>query len=145
MKLLAIEPQQYMHYYQGRYQRARDLRRTSCTCSTARAPTTSGRPSVTGWSAASTSTTSIAEARRWHAEEHFDGVITFSEFAVTGGRRGRRGARPARHRRAGGGAEPQQVPDAPGLRAGRRADPVLPLRRASCPTRWPPARSSATR
>jgi biotin carboxylase len=82
MKLLAIEPQQYMHYYQGRYQRAETYGHDVYVLN--------GIGTTDFWRAdryrlvgSKQIDDIIAEARRWHAVEHFDGVITFAEFAVT--------------------------------------------------------------
>jgi biotin carboxylase len=82
MKLLAIEPQQYMHYYQGRYQRAETYGHVVYVLN--------GTGTEDFWPAeryrlvgSKQIDDMIAEARRWHAEEQFDGVITFAEFAVT--------------------------------------------------------------
>src|SRR3954447_18379554 len=82
MKLLAIEPQQYMHYYQGRYQRAETYGHDVYVLN--------GIGTTDFWRedryrlvGSKDIDDIIAEARRWHAEEQFDGVITFAEFAVT--------------------------------------------------------------
>jgi biotin carboxylase len=82
MKLLAIEPQQYMHYYQGRYQRVETYGHVVYVLNGI--GTTDFWPAERYRLAGSKHIDDIvAEARRWHAEEHFDGVITFAEFAVT--------------------------------------------------------------
>ena len=82
MKLLAIEPQQYMHYYQGRYERAQTYGHVVYVLNGI--GTTDFWPEERYRLVGSKHIDDIiAEARRWHAEEHFDGVITFAEFAVT--------------------------------------------------------------
>ena len=82
MKLLAIEPQQYMHYYQGRYQRSESYGHTVYVLN--------GIGTDDFWPTERYRLVGskqiddiIAEAKRWHAEEQFDGVITYAEFAVT--------------------------------------------------------------
>jgi len=82
MKLLAIEPQQYMHYYQGRYQRSESYGHTVYVLN--------GIGTEDFWPAdryrlvgSKDINDIITEAKRWHAEEQFDGVITYAEFAVT--------------------------------------------------------------
>ena len=82
MKLLALEPQQYMHYYQGRYQKAETYGHVVYVLN--------GIGTTDFWPAERYRLVGskhiddiIAEARRWHAEEHFDGVITYAECAVT--------------------------------------------------------------
>jgi len=82
MKLLAIEPQQYMHYYQGRYQRSESYGHTVYVLNGIGTddlwPTEPYR--LVG---SKQIDEIVAEAKRWHAEEQFDGVITYAEFAVT--------------------------------------------------------------
>src|SRR6185437_4007352 len=82
MKLLAIEPQQYMHYYQGRYQRSESYGHTVYVLN--------GIGTEDFWPTERYRLVGskhiddiIAAAKRWHAEEQFDGVITYAEFAVT--------------------------------------------------------------
>jgi biotin carboxylase len=82
MKLLVIEPQQYMYYYRGRYQRAESYGHTVYVLN--------GTGTEDFWPSERYRLLGskhiddiVAEAKRWHAEEQFDGVAAFGEFTLT--------------------------------------------------------------
>jgi biotin carboxylase len=81
MKLLAVEAKQWAHYMQPRYRQVEqygcDLRLLLGLGDAGYLP--DGRCRVAGSAKAYDL---IAAAMAWHAEEHFDGVLTFSEMSV---------------------------------------------------------------
>jgi biotin carboxylase len=81
MKLLAIEPLQYMHYYAPRYQQVETYGHQVYVLNGVGTPDfwPADRYRIVG----TRNIDQIVEhAREWHAEEQFDGVITFAEFGV---------------------------------------------------------------
>ncbi|WP_055584988.1 ATP-grasp domain-containing protein [Streptacidiphilus griseoplanus] len=81
MKLLAVETCQYLEYYKSRYQQVEELG--------AELFVLNGEGTADFWPeeryrvAGSKDIAKIIEtARKWHAAEQFDGVLTFSESAV---------------------------------------------------------------
>jgi biotin carboxylase len=81
MKLLAIEPLQYMHYYAPRYQQVEAFGHQVYVLNGIGTPDfwPTERYRIVG----TRNIDQIVEhARDWHAEEQFDGVITFAEFGV---------------------------------------------------------------
>ncbi|MFI5631024.1 ATP-grasp domain-containing protein [Streptomyces sp. NPDC051664] len=81
MKLLTIETRQYLTYYHSRYQQVEDLGVELYVLN--------GEGTPDFWPAERYRLVGtkhiddmIDQARAWHAEEQFDGVITFSESAV---------------------------------------------------------------
>ena len=81
MKLLTIETRQYLTYYHSRYQQVQDLGVDLYVMN--------GEGTADFWPAERyrlVGSKKIDEmiqcAKQWHATEHFDGVITFSEAAV---------------------------------------------------------------
>ncbi len=81
MKLLTIETQQYLSYYISRYQQVEAFGVDLYVLN--------GEGTPDFWPAERYRLVGskkiddiVAQARQWHAEEHFDGVITFSESAV---------------------------------------------------------------
>lgn len=81
MKLLTIEPRQYLTYYHSRYQQVQAFGVDLYVMN--------GEGTADFWPAdhyrlvGSKKIDEMVEcAREWHATEHFDGVITFSEAAV---------------------------------------------------------------
>lgn len=81
MKLLTVEPRQYLQYYQSRYQQVQDLGVEVFVLN--------GEGTEDFWPAdryrlvgSKNIDEMIAVAKDWHGTEHFDGVITFSEGAV---------------------------------------------------------------
>lgn len=81
MKLLSIETRQYLTYYHSRYQQVQDLGVDLYVLN--------GEGTEDFWPAdryrlvgSKHIDDMIACAKEWHADEHFDGVITFSEAAV---------------------------------------------------------------
>ncbi|WP_433649990.1 ATP-grasp domain-containing protein [Micromonospora zamorensis] len=81
MKLLAIETQQYLSYYISRYQQVEAFGVDLYVLN--------GEGTEDFWpreryrlAGSKNIDEIVAEARKWHAEEQFDGVITFSESAV---------------------------------------------------------------
>ncbi|MFF8277413.1 ATP-grasp domain-containing protein [Streptomyces lateritius] len=81
MKLLTIETVQYLTYYHGRYQQVEELG--------AELFVLNGEGTEDFWPAdryrlagSKKIDDIVAVAREWHAQEHFDGVITFSESSV---------------------------------------------------------------
>ena len=81
MKLLTIETRQYLKYYHSRYQQVLDLGVDLYVLN--------GEGTEDFWPAEKYRLVGnknidamIATAKEWHATEHFDGVITFSEAAV---------------------------------------------------------------
>src|SRR5262245_5818109 len=81
MKLLAIETRQYLSYFLSRYQQVAALGATLYVLNGEGAADfwPSPRYRVVGSKKIDEMT---AEASAWHAEEQFDGVITFSEAGV---------------------------------------------------------------
>jgi biotin carboxylase len=81
MKLLAIEPKQYMSYYQSRYRQVEERGHELFVIN--------GEGTEDFWPAERYRLLGtrdidaiIEQARQWHAQEHFDGVITFAEYSV---------------------------------------------------------------
>jgi len=81
MKLLTIETRQYLQYYHSRYQQVQALGVDLYVLN--------GEGTEDFWPAdhyrlvgSKNIDEMIAAAKEWHAVEHFDGVITFSEAAV---------------------------------------------------------------
>ena len=81
MKLLTVETRQYLQYYHSRYQQVQDLGVDLYVLN--------GEGTPDFWPAdhyrlvgTKNLDKMIATAKEWHATEHFDGVITFSEAAV---------------------------------------------------------------
>ncbi|MFD4986150.1 ATP-grasp domain-containing protein [Streptomyces sp. NPDC058374] len=81
MKLLTLETVQYLDYYHGRYRQVEELGVDLHVLN--------GQGTDDFWRADRYRTAGsreigdiVATARKWHAEEHFDGVITFSESSV---------------------------------------------------------------
>lgn len=81
MKLLAIETQQYLSYYISRYRQVEALGVDLYVLN--------GEGTADFWPTERYRLVSskkidqiIEQAHQWHAEQHFDGVITFSESAV---------------------------------------------------------------
>ncbi|KOX05183.1 MULTISPECIES: ATP-grasp domain-containing protein [unclassified Streptomyces] len=81
MKLLTLETVQYLNYYHGRYRQVEDLGVDLYVLN--------GEGTEDFWRADRYRTAGsrkiddiVARAREWHAEERFDGVITFSESSV---------------------------------------------------------------
>ncbi|MFJ9003810.1 ATP-grasp domain-containing protein [Streptomyces canus] len=81
MKLLTLETVQYLTYYHGRYRQVEDLGVDLYVLN--------GEGTDDFWRADRYRTAGsrkiddiVAAARAWHAEERFDGVITFSESSV---------------------------------------------------------------
>ena len=118
MKLLALEAVQNASYYHSRYQQIErygaELHVLNGLGEAGYWP--AGRYRVAG---SKHIDNIVAAARRWHATEHFDGVLTFSESGRADHRRRRGGARAARHHPRGRPHQPQQAADAPRARAGR--------------------------
>ncbi|HEX4704954.1 MAG TPA: ATP-grasp domain-containing protein [Pseudonocardiaceae bacterium] len=81
MKLLAIESSQCARYYLGRYQQVVDFGGNLHVLNGIGEPDywPAGRYRVVG---SQHIDHIVAAARAWHAEEHFDGVLTFAESAV---------------------------------------------------------------
>ncbi|MYZ38394.1 carboxylate--amine ligase, partial [Streptomyces sp. SID4917] len=81
MKLLTLETVQYLNYYHGRYGQVEDLGVDLYVLN--------GEGTDDFWRADRYRTAGsrkiddiVDRARAWHAEERFDGVITFSESSV---------------------------------------------------------------
>ncbi|HEX5113987.1 MAG TPA: ATP-grasp domain-containing protein [Pseudonocardiaceae bacterium] len=81
MKLLTVEPRQYLQYYQSRYEQVQDLGVDLYVLN--------GEGTPDFWPAdhyrlvgTKNLDDMIAVAKDWHGSEQFDGVITFSEAAV---------------------------------------------------------------
>ena len=81
MKLLAVEAKQYGQYYLPRYQLADQYGGERAPAARASATRTTC-PAAPGWSGSPDIDRMIAVARDWHAEERFDGVLTFAEMSV---------------------------------------------------------------
>lgn len=83
MKLLALEAEQYGGYYHSRYQQIEEFGGELYVLNGHGTPGywQDGRYRVVGSSRAEDI---IAAAAAWHAEEGFDGVLTFAESAVVG-------------------------------------------------------------
>ncbi|MER7460420.1 ATP-grasp domain-containing protein [Micromonospora sp. NPDC126480] len=81
MKLLTIETQQYLSYYISRYRQVEAFGVDLYVLNGEGTPDfwPPERYRLVG---SKKIDDIIAQARQWHAEEHFDGVITFSESAV---------------------------------------------------------------
>jgi biotin carboxylase len=81
MKLLAVEPQQYMSYYSSRYRQVEEFGIEVYVLNGLGTPDfwPADRYRLLGHKRISEL---IEEARKWHAEENFDGVITFAEYGV---------------------------------------------------------------
>lgn len=82
MKLLALEARQNATYYQSRYQQVQDLGAELYVLNGVGTPDfwPAGRYRVAG---SQRIDDLITEAKAWHERERFDGIITFSESAVT--------------------------------------------------------------
>jgi biotin carboxylase len=82
MKLLALEARQNATYYQSRYQQVQDFGAELYVLNGIGTPDfwPADRYRVVG---SQRIDDLITEAKSWHEEEHFDGIITFSESAVT--------------------------------------------------------------
>ncbi|MEU5694661.1 ATP-grasp domain-containing protein [Actinosynnema sp. NPDC020468] len=81
MKLLTVETRQYLNYYHSRYEQVKELGADLYVLN--------GEGTEDFWPAEKYRLVGskdidkmIAVAKEWHADEHFDGVITFSEAAV---------------------------------------------------------------
>jgi biotin carboxylase len=81
MKLLALEAVQNATYYQDRYRQIEGFGASLCVLNGLGEPDfwPSGRYRIVG---SKHIDDIVAAARSWHAAEHFDGVVTFSESAV---------------------------------------------------------------
>ncbi|HEU5268304.1 MAG TPA: ATP-grasp domain-containing protein [Jatrophihabitans sp.] len=80
MKLLAVEAQQYGRYYLNRYQLADEYgANLHLLLGVGEPDYWPGRTRMVGTAGIDEL---IAAAKAWHAEEHFDGVLTFAEMSV---------------------------------------------------------------
>jgi len=80
MKLLAVEAQQYGRYYLNRYQLADEYgANLHLLLGVGEPDYWPGRTRLVG---SADIDQLIATAKAWHAEEHFDGVLTFAEMSV---------------------------------------------------------------